>query len=304
MLYKSYLSHHGVKGQKWGVENGPPYPLNDVVKAIAYRGGEMSDGRKVMNFTKKDVRKARKLVDKNMKTMTSEEIKEYKSRLLLEKEMGEILGTDTTDKLIRNLKNKGIEAVGDSVKRTGTTVLSNLELNAVGAAIEAVFGPDVRNMVTDGITKYQAENKREEKKNKKFDNRKNAMVTANTLANSYKQADDEDIKRALKEMMLEAAEMEKAKSGKSSSQTKQEAPKAETPKQETKSESPKYERVQGEIVNDTPKSDNDYKYTDKEKVNGEWRYYYEPTYYDSWNSDYLLPGSSGSGKSKKKRKKK
>ena len=304
MLYKSYLSHHGVKGQKWGVENGPPYPLNDVVKAIAYRGGEMSDGRKVANFTKRDVRKARKLVNKNMKTMTSEEIKEYKSRLLLEKEMGEILGTDTTDKLIRNLKNKGIEAVGDSVKRTGTTVLSNLELNAVGAAIEAVFGPDVRNMVTDGITKYQAENKREEKKNKKFDNRKNAMVTANTLANTYKQADDEDIKRALKEMMLEAAEMEKAKSGKSSSQTKQEAPKAETPKQETKSESSKYERVQGEIVNDTPKSDNDYKYTDKEKVNGEWRYYYEPTYYDSWNSDYLLPGSSGSGKSKKKRKKK
>ena len=76
------------------------------------------------------------------------------------------------------------------------------------------------------------------------------------------------------------------------------------PKQETKSESPKYERVQGEIVNDTPKSNNDYKYTDKEKVNGEWKYYYEPTYYDSWNSDYLLPGSSGGGKSKKKHKKK
>ncbi len=23
-----YLMHHGIKGQKWGVENGPPYPLS------------------------------------------------------------------------------------------------------------------------------------------------------------------------------------------------------------------------------------------------------------------------------------
>lgn len=25
--YTSHLAHHGIKGQKWGVENGPPYPL-------------------------------------------------------------------------------------------------------------------------------------------------------------------------------------------------------------------------------------------------------------------------------------
>ena len=26
--YSSELYHHGIKGQKWGVQNGPPYPLN------------------------------------------------------------------------------------------------------------------------------------------------------------------------------------------------------------------------------------------------------------------------------------
>lgn len=28
MSNKTYLMHHGIKGQKWGEENGPPYPLN------------------------------------------------------------------------------------------------------------------------------------------------------------------------------------------------------------------------------------------------------------------------------------
>ena len=26
--YLYYLSHHGIEGQKWGKQNGPPYPLN------------------------------------------------------------------------------------------------------------------------------------------------------------------------------------------------------------------------------------------------------------------------------------
>lgn len=28
-FYKEYISHHGIQGQKWGVRNGPPYPLNE-----------------------------------------------------------------------------------------------------------------------------------------------------------------------------------------------------------------------------------------------------------------------------------
>lgn len=32
-LTEEFLEHHGIKGQKWGVENGPPYPLNKAGKA-------------------------------------------------------------------------------------------------------------------------------------------------------------------------------------------------------------------------------------------------------------------------------
>lgn len=27
--YKTWLFHHGIKGQKWGVKNGPPYPIGE-----------------------------------------------------------------------------------------------------------------------------------------------------------------------------------------------------------------------------------------------------------------------------------
>lgn len=30
-FYNDYIAHHGIKGQKWGVRNGPPYPLNRSV---------------------------------------------------------------------------------------------------------------------------------------------------------------------------------------------------------------------------------------------------------------------------------
>lgn len=37
-LFCVELYHHGVKGQKWGVRNGPPYPLGEK-KGVAKSGG-------------------------------------------------------------------------------------------------------------------------------------------------------------------------------------------------------------------------------------------------------------------------
>lgn len=34
----SYLAHHGVKGQKWGVKNGPPYPIGSSPRKVFISG--------------------------------------------------------------------------------------------------------------------------------------------------------------------------------------------------------------------------------------------------------------------------
>lgn len=47
-LFCVELFHHGVKGQKWGVRNGPPYPLGEK-KGVAKSGGS---GKMKMNLQK------------------------------------------------------------------------------------------------------------------------------------------------------------------------------------------------------------------------------------------------------------
>lgn len=36
--YRGYLSHHGIKGQKWGEQNGPPYPLSTKIHNMVVKG--------------------------------------------------------------------------------------------------------------------------------------------------------------------------------------------------------------------------------------------------------------------------
>ena len=38
---KNELFHHGVKGQKWGVKNGPPYPLTRITKGSEEASNEI-----------------------------------------------------------------------------------------------------------------------------------------------------------------------------------------------------------------------------------------------------------------------
>ena len=90
------LEHHGIDGQKWGVRNGPPYPLE----------------RKKTHLLNKS--KAKILID-NLDELSLEEVERLVKRIKLEEELNKIAADDI---------KKGESYAMKILKKTGETVLS------------------------------------------------------------------------------------------------------------------------------------------------------------------------------------
>ena len=90
------LEHHGIDGQKWGVRNGPPYPLE----------------RKKTHLLNKS--KAKILID-NLDELSLEDIERLVKRIKLEEELNKIAADDI---------KKGESYAMKILKKTGETVLS------------------------------------------------------------------------------------------------------------------------------------------------------------------------------------
>ena len=64
-LFDDYLEHHGILGQKWGVKNGPPYPLgsgdhNASERAAGWQQSLSAAGKKLRGFSEKAGEKIKK----------------------------------------------------------------------------------------------------------------------------------------------------------------------------------------------------------------------------------------------------
>lgn len=67
---QEYLAHHGILGQKWGVKNGPPYPLSTTRHKMIVRQGMTKDKDPV-----KQKHSVKKSSEKSLSDMTLGEIK-------------------------------------------------------------------------------------------------------------------------------------------------------------------------------------------------------------------------------------
>lgn len=45
-MYQNELYHHGIKGQRWGIQNGPPYPLNSPMSESKARKCAKKDAKR------------------------------------------------------------------------------------------------------------------------------------------------------------------------------------------------------------------------------------------------------------------
>jgi hypothetical protein len=99
--YRNYLSHHGIKGQKWGVMHGPPYPLGSHTSAMIKKG-------------KKVAAKAKKTYDKKIKPKVNDLAKK---------------GSDFYEK---NMPEKGKQVINKAAKKTKEVYYVNKELAKKG----------------------------------------------------------------------------------------------------------------------------------------------------------------------------
>lgn len=112
-VYPNELYHHGIKGQSWGVMNGPPYPLDG------------STHNKVVKRSKEE-RKAEKLAKKAEKAKSKQEAKQLKA------------DTKLYNKTLNELERKGeSELAAYNKYRSSNQVLAMSHLTRATAYIKA-----------------------------------------------------------------------------------------------------------------------------------------------------------------------
>ena len=91
---REVLIHHGIDGQKWGVRNGPPYPLESGHKIAGKRKYRTDKGyHKNQNGSKKPVEKMsndelQRRIDRKQLEKTYRELNDQQSSRTRQKAMG------------------------------------------------------------------------------------------------------------------------------------------------------------------------------------------------------------------------
>lgn len=130
----SELRHHGIKGQKWGVQNGPPYPLNErkhsqvlskagsAIKKSVEKHQNKVAARKQAKQEKAAAKAAQKQQnERNPRKMTDQQLTDNINRLRKEKEYKQLLAET---RQVGRQKTQGI------LSRAGTRALETVATQA------------------------------------------------------------------------------------------------------------------------------------------------------------------------------
>ncbi len=92
---KNELYHYGILGQKWGVQNGPPYPLS--------KSSMSSSEKKHYNVSAKEVKK-------NMDQMTDDELRKAINRIQMQNTVASLAKSDSIIKRGRDAVNSDLKS--------------------------------------------------------------------------------------------------------------------------------------------------------------------------------------------------
>jgi len=138
--YRLYLIHHGVKGQKWGDRNGPPYPLSRIAKAKAYGSKKVRDikngleGKRKQQTTKVENSKeeTKRIANTAVEESKLTDINNAGVEIQKEKKTGDVVETKkknimdlSVNELLRNERDYTTKEISDYINRV--TTLNNLK---------------------------------------------------------------------------------------------------------------------------------------------------------------------------------
>lgn len=134
-MRENYLMHEGRKGQRWGILNGPPYPLSreQVTNYAKKQVTRMKTGKTITDASqklKKHIDEAKSNEEKannkkDISEMSNSELKQMVERMALEKRYSELTDSQT---------KKGEDKVDVVLRRTGDAL--NVGISAVELAIK------------------------------------------------------------------------------------------------------------------------------------------------------------------------
>ena len=145
-----FLAHHGIQGMKWGVSNGPPYPLSDAehkrvidkakdaakvtghaVKKVG--SGAVKVAKKIKaNHREKEIRNLDKeAFNKKKGKYSDEEVARIANRLRMEQQIAD-LGKNTTNKGSDFVSSTLGKVAGDAFKDVATATATTVVERALG----------------------------------------------------------------------------------------------------------------------------------------------------------------------------
>lgn len=229
-----YLEHHGIKGQKWGVEHGPPYPLKRGVSARIKRAAKSVKNRVEANRKQREARK----VDKEERKVTRKETVQDRINKMSDEELRR-----RTERLkLENAYKRELpqEKEGQSFLKRSANLMNNLKLAGDAFAGLVKTGKEIGKLFglseDDASADYNWSKRKPGETAKQYSDRLNALKNIRNKTKEFAKEDAEKFAADEAFRKSEAARQAKEKAEKERQKQEKEYEKQE--KKNRKSGSP------------------------------------------------------------------